>query len=430
MSARSIAVIGAGPIGLEAALEAKCRGFDVTVYEAGRVGEHLRQFGHVSLYTPFRMNSTEAGRKALQGAGAAVPGGEELLTASELVERYLSPLARLPELRDSVHEGARVTHVGREGIPKHRANASTGDRSRADSPFLIRVESPDGTTRFERADIVLDASGVYSNPNATGPGGLPALGEERLGERIDRFLPAIWGEAYDRYAGRTILLVGDGHSAATALAGIGALVREDRSASGMRVHWAHRARGAEGVFAEIPDDPLPARRDLVVRVNALARSARWLTRHAGATVVSYDEDPAGGVRATLRFPSGEERRIDVDRVLALVGYRPDTAILRELQVHLCYASEGPMDLAAAVLAAGPKSPQGAGDCLSQVPHGPESLRTPEPGCFILGAKSYGRNSSFLLTIGHRQILDSLSLVAPSGPGGTMMRLDRNLAPCR
>ena len=93
MSTRSIAVIGAGPIGLEAALEAKSRGFDVTVYEAGRVGEHLRQFGHVSLFTPFRMNSTEAGRKALQSAGAAVPGADEHLTASELVERYLSPLA-------------------------------------------------------------------------------------------------------------------------------------------------------------------------------------------------------------------------------------------------------------------------------------------------------------------------------------------------
>ncbi|HKO22107.1 MAG TPA: FAD-dependent oxidoreductase, partial [Candidatus Eisenbacteria bacterium] len=35
--ARRVAVIGAGPIGLEAALEAARRGFEVRLYEAGRV---------------------------------------------------------------------------------------------------------------------------------------------------------------------------------------------------------------------------------------------------------------------------------------------------------------------------------------------------------------------------------------------------------
>jgi len=33
------------------------------------------------------------------------------------------------------------------------------------------------------------------------------------------------------------------------------------------------------------------------------------------------------------------------------------------------------------------------------------LRNPEPGFFILGAKSYGRNSNFLLRIGWQQVDD-------------------------
>ena len=33
MSGRSVAIVGGGPIGIEAALEAKRRGFDVTVYD-------------------------------------------------------------------------------------------------------------------------------------------------------------------------------------------------------------------------------------------------------------------------------------------------------------------------------------------------------------------------------------------------------------
>ena len=74
-----------------------------------------------------------------------------------------------------------------------------------------------------------------------------------------------------------------------------------------------------------------------------------------------------------------------------------------------------MSLSAAVLSAGLKTPGRTGDCLSQVSHGPESLRTPEPGFFILGAKSYGRNPAFLLTIGHRQVLDALSLLAAEQP---------------
>jgi len=77
-----------------------------------------------------------------------------------------------------------------------------------------------------------------------------------------------------------------------------------------------------------------------------------------------------------------------------------------------------MDLAAAVLGASLKSPGTAGDCLSQVSHGPESLKTPEPAFFILGAKSYGRNPSFLLTIGHRQIADALSLLGVAPPVGS------------
>src|SRR5206468_6701176 len=117
-SGRSIAIVGGGPIGIEAALEARRRGFDVTVYEADRVGGHLLRFGHVGLFTPFRMNSTEAGREALRAAGVSIPGDDDLLTASELVGRYHSPLAGLPELRGSIREGERVTHVGREGFAK------------------------------------------------------------------------------------------------------------------------------------------------------------------------------------------------------------------------------------------------------------------------------------------------------------------------
>ena len=76
---------------------------------------------------------------------------------------------------------------------------------------------------------------------------------------------------------------------------------------------------------------------------------------------------------------GKNEVLEVDNILAMVGYRPDTSITEELQVryykatgtclgyqplqvHYCYATEGPMKLAAALMAAG----GGGGDCLAQV----------------------------------------------------------------
>ncbi|HEU4940891.1 MAG TPA: FAD-dependent oxidoreductase, partial [Candidatus Eisenbacteria bacterium] len=132
MAPRRIAVIGAGPIGLEAALEAARRGFEVRLYESGRVGEHLRRFDAVALFTPFGMNSSSEGRERLRSDGIALPSETALLTAGELVERYLVPLARLPELAHSIREGERVTHVAREGLGK-------GDGAgRAGRGFLLR----------------------------------------------------------------------------------------------------------------------------------------------------------------------------------------------------------------------------------------------------------------------------------------------------
>lgn len=402
-SAGRVAVIGAGPIGLEAALDLVTRGWRVTVYEAGRVGEHVARYGETTLFTPFRMNSTPLGRDRLRAEGHGLPDEEDVLPARELVARYLAPLARLPELRDSVRERSRVRHVGRRGVSK-----GAGDALRERRPFLLRVENAGGV-RFEQADIVLDASGVYGQPNATGPGGLPAAGEGTLGERLDRELPSSLASARERFAGRRVLLIGDGHSAATALCVLRDLASESPRHAPERVDWILRDRGGRTPFEVVPDDPLPARRGLADAANRIAASAPWLSAHRGGTVLAYESLRTGAVRVTIERGDGPARDLEVDRVLALVGYHPDLEMTRELRVHYCYASEGPMKLASAILS----TSGSGGDCLSQVSHGPESLLNPEPGFFIVGAKSYGRNAAFLLSIGHRQIQDVLALMGPA-----------------
>ncbi|MEX0711597.1 MAG: NAD-binding protein, partial [Pirellulales bacterium] len=60
-----IAVLGAGPIGLEAALYGRYLGYDVDVYERGGVARNLLDWGHVRLFTPFGGNRTALALAAL-----------------------------------------------------------------------------------------------------------------------------------------------------------------------------------------------------------------------------------------------------------------------------------------------------------------------------------------------------------------------------
>src|SRR6266851_1988222 len=65
LATRRIAVLGAGPIGLEAGLYARQLKLPFTIFEQGRIGEHVWRWGHVRLFSPFGMNSTPLGRKAI-----------------------------------------------------------------------------------------------------------------------------------------------------------------------------------------------------------------------------------------------------------------------------------------------------------------------------------------------------------------------------
>lgn len=399
-----MAVVGGGPAGLEMALALVDAGFDVHVYEAGRAGEQLSWFRDVALFTPFSMNSTEGTRERLRRTGVALPPDDALLTAGELVDRYLAPIAALPELRGRFHAGCRVVSIARAGAVK---SGATGG-ARGETPFVLRVEE-DGNARFIEADRVIDASGVVGRPRSFGPGGLEARGEEALGERIDRHLPSRREDLRARYAGKRALLVGNGHSAATALVELDSLARTGAGPS--RVHWISRNTR----FVERLEDPLPARQELASQANFVAATANWLVRHSGSEIEAVVTAADGSIDVALVDPraNGVAIRVRVDRILSLAGYRPDTDLYRELQVHTCYASEAPMALAAALASARAADPHAAGDCLTQTTHGPETLRTTEPGFFVVGAKSYGRNPDFLLRLGYEQVRDVMALLAPS-----------------
>lgn len=385
-----VAILGAGPVGLEAALTASDAGWPFTVYESTpRVGGNVARWDHVGMFTPWSMNVSERMARHLRSAGKEPPKDPDYCpTGAELVSDLLEPLAELPELAGNIAFGTQVLGVAREGLLKYHG---IGAAWRAERPFRIVLGYPGGEVATATATMVLDCTGTYGTPNASGDGGVPAPGEQDLGGRIVRELPNLVRDR-DQWAGRAILLLGEGKSAQTAARDLAELVR---CAPGTQVIWA--IRRPEPTWGEVVNDPLPRRQ-------ALADSAKWI---AGGNVPGLTVEPGLTVdslravdgRILVRLRGTAQREVAVDRVLSLTGYGPDTTVYRELQVHECYATAAPMGLSAQLLG------DAAGNCLEQPSYGVDVLRLPEPNFFLLGAKSYGRNSQFLMRIGYQQVSD-------------------------
>lgn len=405
-----IAVLGSGPIGLEAALYARFLGYAVTIYDQGmEAAAAVSAWGHVTMFTPFGMNRSPLGLAALaaQDDKSQPPSDDEVLTGEQWRRRYLLPLSQTDLLADHLQLGVRVVRIGKEQVLKGEL---IGSEERGDWPFRILVRDRQGCERIDEADVVLDCTGVFCGPPAWfGHGGIPAIGEFELTQRgaIEHALPDFAGPARRQYGGKHTLLIGAGYSAATNLVALAQLAKE---VPGTRVTWITRQAlvdGSPGPVPIIANDRLPGRDALARQANALAsnhQAAANIVTHLPGTSVEVVSRSADDGPFQVRLIGRHNDTLSCDRIIANVGFRPDREIYEELQVHECYASHGPMKLAAALMG------QASADCLDQQTCGPQMLTTPEPNFYILGAKSYGRKSNFLLSAGLAQIRELFTLI--------------------
>jgi len=377
-----IAILGAGPMGLEAALYARFLGYEVSLYERGRAVEHVRRISQVKWFTPFGENVSALGRAALeaQGEHGPFPENEALLTAGELVDAYWNPLAHSDLLIDGLREQTEVVAVGRGELLKGEL---AGDEARREFPFRVLLRGEDQREWVEEADVVIDATGTFGQPNPWGAGGIAAPGTAAAESRVEQGLPDILGAARGEYAGKHTLVIGAGFSAATNIVALADLAAADPET---RITWLVRREGEAGAAFPMvsPADAAPAEQvRLAQRANGLAAEGK-VALIAGRSVANVAlTDDAGAVEIALTGEPSE--KLVVDRVLANVGYRPDWRFADELQLERCASTDRPK-------------------------FAPGSMITAEPDFYVIGAKSCGRDARFLIADGLEQVRQVFSVI--------------------
>ena len=144
-------------------------------------------------------------------------------------------------------------------------------KGRETKPFVLAVSNGNGAIRRDLARAVIDASGTWTAPNPLGAGGILAEGEAENAESIAYGIPDVLGRDRAAYAGRTILVVGAGHSAANVLLDLARLAERDPATS---IVWATRGENLMRVYGGGRADQLPARGELGSSLKALVDSGR------------------------------------------------------------------------------------------------------------------------------------------------------------
>jgi Pyridine nucleotide-disulphide oxidoreductase len=444
---KRIAIIGGGPIGVEAALYGVRAGFNVQLYERGRLAENVRQWGYIRVFTEWGRNRSPLACRLLQEAGGALPPGEETSTGNELAD-YVVRVAALEPLRGRIHQQTEVTTLARERCLK---SDFIGDPRRTAFPFRLLLRGPFGE-RIKHADAVLDTTGVYATPNWMGSGGAACAGELECRRRIDYHLPDVAGFDRRRFANHHSLVIGSGHSAASTLRAIAELIPQYPRT---RVTWAVRRDVPEHgyPYTLVEDDPSPHRDELHRRANELTEHPNvdfWPRTVVEAVAYrnnrfrvalndgAANSDPESTQNLTL---AAHDSWLECDNVVVHTGFRPDRSLWSELQVLEHPATGGPFHLAEALIANNARSGVGLStgyaerrapqeDAASEQetapapaehatapdrwhfsPNDPVLLQSGEPDFYILGIKSYGRDAGFLMQNGFRQVRDVYKLIS-------------------
>jgi hypothetical protein len=434
----TIAVIGGGPIGLEATLYGRFLGYEVTLFEQGEVAENIRQWQHVSMWTPFHYLHSRLGKLAIetQSPGHTFPNLQQEVTGEQWLEKYLLPLAATDLVAKSLRTRHRVISVSRCHYAKHQAVAN---ESRWQDGFVVVWEDTDGIEQSDTFDFVIDASGTFHQQQPWGAGGSPALGEKqlRLARKLDPQVSAAlhvvapdFASQLDRWKDARVLVVGDSPQAAETVTQW--LRLDDR---GSLVWVISQTPSDFGLYPMAANDPLPARVKLFDAANQIVLKNRLgnisaltqentaiaselprrvqVVANTNLTSLHWDvESQKFQVRLCQWFdvdwatapddfeePDDREVMLEFDQVVIATGHGVDESFTSQLIVPRCPQTEAMAPVSDALR-------QYQGDRFDFELTTPAWTLTPEGRFFVLGAKSFGRQPNYFYRLGLQQVREA------------------------
>ncbi|MFX3637370.1 MAG: NAD(P)-binding domain-containing protein [Candidatus Pristimantibacillus sp.] len=388
-----VAIIGAGPIGLAAAANLVERGEKFIILESGsHVGNNISEWGHVRLFSPWQYNMDKASARLLSRHGWNAPTPDELPTGQELIEKYLLPLANLPEIKSQLNLNTKVIAISRKDTDKMKSDL------RESKPFIIYTETKGRMQHYE-AKAVIDASGTWGNSNPIYASGVWTNEEQSLSDHIYYGIPNIQGNDKSRYIGKSIAVVGGGHSAINTLLDLAQLKENDPA---INIMWIMRKNRVEDAYGGESNDQLEARGELGSRIHQLVNSEQIQV----ITPFRIQRLSRTGGKLTISGENKEGSRDlqGIDEIIVNAGSRPDFSFLRELRLSIDQATESTETLS-------PLIDPNIHSCGTVRPHGERELRHSEKDFYIVGMKSYGRAPTFLMATGYEQVRSVVAALA-------------------
>lgn len=408
----TIAVLGAGPVGLEAALYARYLGYDVLLVERGSVAAEIERWSRWPLLQPWGACVSKLGLAALH---AQDPAWRPLradagITAREWCDSYLLPLAQSDLLSDSLREQTEVVSIERcltstqpsdempEDGEESDGDEETGENEPALPEFLLQVR--DARTRADLAPLsahaVIDATGCGDSWTCLSGSETPLAGETDAGALIATGLRDIRFAERSAFAGRTTIVVGAG---LTALANVAALVELAASEPQTRVVWLTPPAGdprSEPLLAtenwrrgsigpEVPG--------IAARLTARCSQLQYIPNSCPRAIELESDN---GLR--LLLAGSEHATVRGQRIINNVALRLSKSRFFTLAPETCPVSGSPL---ARIAAQGPQADRHLSQTYPQII---VELLTSERHLYVVGRKSFGsRGDGFLLRGGLGQV---------------------------
>jgi len=401
-----IAIIGAGPVGLAAAAHLIQYKQKVIILEAGtEVGANILTWKHIKLFSQWKYNIDKAASSLLEKYEWEKPNLEEIPTGKELVEKYLVPLSKIPEIKEVIALNTKVISLARKNIDKmktaHRENV----------PFVIYTEH-EGIIQTIEARAVIDATGTWRNPNPANSSGVWLESEKNLKENIFYGLPDILGESISRYKNKKVAVIGSGHSAINTLLALGTLKERNPQTE---IVWIMRKERVEEAYGGEEKDALEARGLLGSRIHELVDNGTvQVFTSFRVEQLKESNNSTFNINGEVK---GEILRIDlIDEVIVNTGNRPNYSFLSELRTKVDFATESVEAISSLI-------DPNLHSCGTVRPHGEKELRQPEKNLYIVGSKSYGRAPTFLMATGYEQVRSIAAFIAGDIESSEKVELD-------